>query len=96
MPPTRTRWKWRVPVPHTERAPCFPSVRCAGLERVRAPVAGSCRSVCSFSYNFCIVFSEHDKLPTTVEELIQLVADIGDVYEDKLCSRKNDLHPSLW
>uniref|UniRef100_A0A182JNU5 G-patch domain-containing protein n=1 Tax=Anopheles christyi TaxID=43041 RepID=A0A182JNU5_9DIPT len=39
---------------------------------------------------------EHDKLPTTVEELIQLVADIGDVYEDKLCSRKNDLHPSLW
>ncbi|XP_053679333.1 uncharacterized protein LOC128730317 [Anopheles nili] len=42
------------------------------------------------------VFSEHDKLPTTVEELIQLVADIGDVYEDKLCSRKNDLHPSLW
>uniref|UniRef100_A0A182PE56 G-patch domain-containing protein n=1 Tax=Anopheles epiroticus TaxID=199890 RepID=A0A182PE56_9DIPT len=38
---------------------------------------------------------EHDKLPTTVEELIQLVADIGDVYEDKLCSRKN-LHPSLW
>ncbi|XP_053660077.1 uncharacterized protein LOC128709117 [Anopheles marshallii] len=44
----------------------------------------------------CQVFSEHDKLPTTVEELIQLVADIGDVYEDKLCSRKNDLHPSLW
>ncbi|XP_052869488.1 uncharacterized protein LOC128275128 [Anopheles cruzii] len=42
------------------------------------------------------VFSEHDKLPTTIEELIQLVADIGDVYEDKLCSRKNDLHPSLW
>uniref|UniRef100_A0A2M4A7M2 Putative rna-binding protein n=2 Tax=Anopheles triannulatus TaxID=58253 RepID=A0A2M4A7M2_9DIPT len=42
------------------------------------------------------VLSEHDKLPTTVEELIQLVADIGDVYEDKLCSRKNDLHPSLW
>ncbi|XP_058130495.1 uncharacterized protein LOC131272685 isoform X2 [Anopheles coustani] len=42
------------------------------------------------------VFSEHDKLPTTVEELIQLVADIGDVYEEKLCSRKNDLHPSLW
>ncbi|ETN59555.1 hypothetical protein AND_008829 [Anopheles darlingi] len=41
-------------------------------------------------------FQEHDKLPTTVEELIQLVADIGDVYEDKLCSRKNDLHPSLW
>ncbi|XP_053692705.1 uncharacterized protein LOC128741135 [Sabethes cyaneus] len=44
----------------------------------------------------CKVFSENDKLPTTVEELVELVADIGDVYEEKLSSRKNDLHPSLW
>lgn len=44
----------------------------------------------------CKVFSENDKLPTTVEELVELVADIGDVYEEKLCSRKNELHPSLW
>lgn len=53
-------------------------------------------SLCSFSYNFCIVFSENDKLPSTVEELVELVADIGDVYEEKLSSRKNELHPSLW
>ncbi|XP_058448481.1 uncharacterized protein LOC131428507 [Malaya genurostris] len=44
----------------------------------------------------CKVFSENDKLPTTVEELVELVADIGDVYEEKLSSRKNELHPSLW
>ncbi|XP_055633082.1 SURP and G-patch domain-containing protein 1-like isoform X2 [Toxorhynchites rutilus septentrionalis] len=44
----------------------------------------------------CKVFSENDKLPTTVQELVELVADIGDVYEEKLCSRKNELHPSLW
>lgn len=44
----------------------------------------------------CKVFSENDILPTTVEELVELVADIGDVYEEKLSSRKNELHPSLW
>lgn len=44
----------------------------------------------------CKVFSENEKLPTTVEELVELVADIGDVYEEKLSSRKNELHPSLW
>lgn len=44
----------------------------------------------------CKVLSENDKLPTTVEELVELVADIGDVYEEKLSSRKNELHPSLW
>lgn len=54
------------------------------------------QGLCSFSYNFCIVLSENDKLPTTVEELVELVADIGDVYEEKLSSRKNELHPSLW
>ncbi|XP_055614055.1 uncharacterized protein LOC129760429 [Uranotaenia lowii] len=42
------------------------------------------------------VFSEQIKLPTTVEELVELVADIGDVYEEKLSTRKNELHPSLW
>ncbi|XP_055850075.1 SURP and G-patch domain-containing protein 1 isoform X2 [Episyrphus balteatus] len=35
-------------------------------------------------------------LPSSLEQLIDLVADFGDGYEDKIRSHKNALHPSLW
>jgi len=46
--------------------------------------------------NFHLVFSDDDKLPTTLSELIDLVATIGDIYEEKICLRKNDVPASFW
>lgn len=46
------------------------------------------------------VFSDNSNdsitLPSSLEQLIDLVADFGDGYEDKIRSHKNALHPSLW
>ncbi|XP_017467652.1 PREDICTED: SURP and G-patch domain-containing protein 1 isoform X3 [Rhagoletis zephyria] len=36
------------------------------------------------------------QLPTTVEHLIDLVAENGDGYEDKIRAHKNDLHSTMW
>lgn len=46
------------------------------------------------------VFSDNSNdsitLPSSLEQLIDLVADFGDGYEDKIRSHKNALHPSMW
>lgn len=49
-----------------------------------------------FGDTFCIVFSDHEFIPTSVESLVDLVAENGDEYEDKLRLRKIDMHSSLW
>lgn len=49
-----------------------------------------------FGDTFCIVFSDHEFIPTSVESLVELVAENGDEYEDRLRSRKIDMHSSLW
>lgn len=49
-----------------------------------------------FGDTFCIVFSDHEFIPNTVESLVELVAENGDEYEDRLRSRKIDMHSSLW
>lgn len=49
-----------------------------------------------FGDSFCIVLSENEIFPTTFEQLIDMVADKGDAFEDKLRSRKNEVHSSLW
>lgn len=54
---------------------------------------------------FLVVFSDnnppHDnnkciQLPTSIENLIDLVVDNGDAYEETLRGYKNQLHPALW
>jgi hypothetical protein len=49
-----------------------------------------------FSDDFCIVLSDNELMPTSIEQLIELVADIGDFYEEKLLSRKNELDATIW
>ncbi|KAJ6648136.1 SURP and G-patch domain-containing protein 1 [Pseudolycoriella hygida] len=39
--------------------------------------------------------TDNDFIPTSVDALVALVAE-NDEYEDKLCSRKIELHSSLW
>lgn len=48
-----------------------------------------------FGDMFYIVFSDNDFIPTSVDALVALVAE-NDEYEDKLCSRNIEMHPSLW
>lgn len=36
------------------------------------------------------------KIPTTYQNLIELVAENGDKYEERLRQHKNQLHPALW
>lgn len=46
---------------------------------------------------FHLVFSDNDeKLPTTLSQLIETVACIGDIYEEKICLRKNDVPSAFW
>ncbi|GAB0086661.1 G-patch domain-containing protein [Sergentomyia squamirostris] len=42
------------------------------------------------------VFSDNEIIPTTIDTLVDMVAENGDAYEDKIRSRKNDVHSSLW
>ncbi|XP_037037029.1 uncharacterized protein LOC119074838 isoform X2 [Bradysia coprophila] len=42
------------------------------------------------------VFSDNDFIPTSIDALVALVAENDDDYEDKLCSRNIEMHPSLW
>uniref|UniRef100_A0A1L8DFK1 Putative splicing factor arginine/serine-rich 15 isoform x1 n=1 Tax=Nyssomyia neivai TaxID=330878 RepID=A0A1L8DFK1_9DIPT len=42
------------------------------------------------------VFSDNEIIPTTIDTLVVMVAENGDAYEDKIRSRKNDVHSSLW
>ncbi|XP_065355204.1 putative mediator of RNA polymerase II transcription subunit 12 isoform X1 [Calliphora vicina] len=51
-----------------------------------------------------VVFSDNNpvdntnciQIPTSIENLIDLVADNGDAYEETLRGYKNQLHPALW
>lgn len=45
---------------------------------------------------FCIVLSDNSDIPSTVDQLIKMVAEKGDDFEDKLCLQKNDVDSSLW
>ncbi|XP_059611617.1 SURP and G-patch domain-containing protein 1 [Phlebotomus argentipes] len=45
---------------------------------------------------FLTVFSDNEIIPTTIDTLVVMVAENGDAYEDKIRSRKNDVHSSLW
>ncbi|XP_037954066.1 uncharacterized protein LOC119684169 [Teleopsis dalmanni] len=47
------------------------------------------------------VFSDNSEnnsiqMPTSIDNLIDLVTDNGDEYEDKLRMHQNELHPSMW
>uniref|UniRef100_A0A1B0D1G0 Uncharacterized protein n=1 Tax=Phlebotomus papatasi TaxID=29031 RepID=A0A1B0D1G0_PHLPP len=46
--------------------------------------------------HFPKVFSDNEIIPTTIDTLVVMVAENGDAYEDKIRSRKNDVHSSLW
>ncbi|XP_055696106.1 SURP and G-patch domain-containing protein 1 [Lutzomyia longipalpis] len=46
--------------------------------------------------SFYKVFSDNEIIPTTIDTLVVMVAENGDAYEDKIRSRKNDVHSSLW
>jgi len=44
-----------------------------------------------------VVFSETCiQLPTCLENLIALVAENGEDYEDKIRLHRSELHPALW
>lgn len=53
---------------------------------------------------FSVVFSDNNpvdntnciQIPTSIENLIDLVAENGDAYEETLRGLKNQLHPALW
>ncbi|XP_061399201.1 protein diaphanous homolog 1 [Musca vetustissima] len=54
---------------------------------------------------FSVVFSDNNnpldnnkciQLPTSIENLIELVVENGDAYEETLRGYKNQLHPALW
>lgn len=53
--------------------------------------------LCICLMNFHLVFSDiDDQLPTTLSQLIDSVAAIGDIYEEKICLRKNDVPSAFW
>lgn len=51
----------------------------------------------SLVMNIHLVFPEDDeKLPTTISELIDNVANKGEIYEEKILLRKNELPSAFW
>lgn len=60
-------------------------------------VYSCCVSLVPLLMNFHLVFSDiDDQLPTTLSQLIDSVAAIGDIYEEKICLRKNDVPSAFW